>query len=96
VSFSRSESSRPDPAEASGRQVIKWRQAARSDRLADATLACAHCDAPVSIGSGRLALGETLTCPFCAHEAPVRDFVSLARPTRATRIVVRVGFIGER
>ena len=92
MSFARGQSSRPDPSEASGRQVIQWQRAARSDRLADATLACARCDAPVAIGPGRRALSDTLTCPFCDHRASVRDFVSLAAPTRATRIVVRVGF----
>ena len=96
MSFVRGESSRPDPSEQSGRQVIQWQRAARSTRLADATLACARCDAPVAIGPGRLTLGAALTCPFCGHQAPVRDFVSLALPTRATRVVVRVGFVGER
>ena len=96
VSFVRGESSRPDASEQSGRQIIKWQRAARSNHLADATLACARCDAPIAIGPGRLTMSATLTCPFCGHHAPVRDFVSLAVPTRATRIVVRVGFVGER
>ena len=96
MSFLDGESSRPDASEQSGRQVIKWQRAARSDRLADATLACARCDAPVAIGPGRLELGDTLTCPFCGHLAAVRDFVSLARPARATRIVVRVGAVRGR
>jgi hypothetical protein len=96
VSFARGETSRPDPSELSGRQVVKWQRSARSTRLADATLACARCDAPVAMGPGRLALGDAMTCPFCGHHAPVRDFVSLALPTRATRVVVRVGVVGER
>jgi hypothetical protein len=96
MSFVRGESSRPDASEQSGRQVIQWRRAAVSDRLADATLACARCDAPVAIGPGRLTMTDTLTCPFCGHHAAVRDFVSLALPTRATRVVVRVGFGGGR
>jgi len=94
VSFVRSEDPRPDASEGSGRQVIKWQRAARSTRIADATLACPRCDAPVAIGPGRLTLTAALTCPFCAHGAPVRDFVSLAQPTRATRVVVRVGVVG--
>jgi DNA-directed RNA polymerase subunit RPC12/RpoP len=93
VSFVRDESPRPDASDGSGRQVIKWQRAARSDRLADATLACAECDAPVAIGPGRIALTEALACPYCGHSAPVRDFVSLAQPTRATRVVVRVGLV---
>ena len=96
MSFARGETSRPDPSELSGRQVVKWQRSARSTRLADATLACARCDAPVAIGPGRLAMTEAMTCPFCGHQAPVRDFVSLALPTRATRVVVRVGVVGER
>jgi hypothetical protein len=91
VSFVRDESPRPDASEASGRQVIKWQRAARSDRLADATLACAECDAPVTLGPGRHAVSTAVTCPYCGHTAPVRDFLSLAQPTRATRVVVRVG-----
>ena len=94
MSFVRGEDGRPDASDASGRQVIKWQRAAGSDRLADATLACPRCDAPVAIGPGRLTLTASLTCPFCAHDAPVRDFVSLAHPTRATRVVVLVGFVG--
>jgi hypothetical protein len=92
VSFVRGETSRPDASEQSGRQVIQWQRAARSDRLATGTLACPRCDAPVAIGPGRLTMVDTLGCPFCDHRAPVRDFVSLARPARATRVVVRVGF----
>jgi hypothetical protein len=91
VSFVRDDSPNPDASERTGRQVFKWRQEARSDRLAEATLACTRCDAPVAIGPGRLALTDTLTCPYCDHRGPVRDFVSLASPARATRIVVRVG-----
>lgn len=87
----RTEGSRPDPSEQSGRQVIQWRRAARSDRIAEATLACPRCDAPVAIGPGRRTMLDTLTCPFCDHGAPVRDFLSLAPPTRATRVVIRVG-----
>jgi hypothetical protein len=96
VSFVRDESPRPDASEGTGRQVIKWQRAARSDRLADATLACAACDAPVTLGPGRHPLGAPVTCPYCGHSAPARDFLSLARPTRATRVVVRVGLAGER
>ena len=94
MSFVRGESPRPDASEQTGRQIVKWQRAARSSRIADATLACARCDAPVHIGSGRLSLTETLTCPFCAHHAPVRDFLTLGPPTRATRVVIRVGLDG--
>jgi hypothetical protein len=96
VSFVRDESPRPDASEGSGRQVIKWQRAARSDRLADATLACARCDAPVTLGPGRHGPADAVTCPYCSHSAPVRDFLSLAQPTRATRVVVRVGLVADR
>lgn len=91
MSFVRGEGSGPDAAERSGRQIIQWQRAARSGRIADATLACAHCDAPVAIGPQRLTMSDTLTCPYCGHRGAVRDFLSLAVPTRPTRVVVRVG-----
>jgi hypothetical protein len=33
---------------------------------------------------------DPLTCPFCGHGATVRDFLSLAAPTRPARVEVRV------
>jgi hypothetical protein len=63
------------------------RHATRTRRVASGTLACARCDAPVALG-GSLGLTASLTCPYCAHEAPVRDFLSLAAPTRPTRVAV--------
>jgi hypothetical protein len=54
------------------------------------TLACPECDAPVAIGSDRLSPGQRMQCPFCAHRAPVRDFLTLGEPTRPTRVEVRV------
>jgi hypothetical protein len=63
------------------------RRATRTKRVASGTLACGRCDAPVAL-TGSLGLTASLTCPFCAHEAPVRDFLSLAAPTRPTRVAV--------
>jgi len=63
------------------------RHATRTKRVASGTLACARCDAPVAL-TGSVGLTATLHCPFCAHEAPVRDFLSLAAPTRPTRVAV--------
>jgi|ERR1019366_48891 hypothetical protein len=65
---------------------------ARSGHLASGTLACARCDAPVALGSGARSLTDTLVCPFCANRGPVRDFLSLATPTRPARVEVRVAF----
>jgi hypothetical protein len=44
----------------------------------------------VGIGSGPLSPGSPLTCPFCAHHGPLREFLSLTPPTRPTRVIVRV------
>jgi hypothetical protein len=63
------------------------RHATRTQRVASGTLACARCDAPVAL-SGSVGLTASLTCPYCAHQAPLRDFLSLAAPTRPTRVAV--------
>jgi hypothetical protein len=54
------------------------------------TLACRHCDAPIAVGAQPLRLTDRLSCPFCDHRGPVRDFLSLAAPTRPARVVVRL------
>ena len=66
------------------------RRPARSAEVCTGTLACPRCDAPVSIGAGPLALTDHLSCPFCERRGPVREFLSLAAPTRPARVVVRV------
>ena len=66
------------------------RRDARSGRLGAGTLACARCDAPVALTQGPLSPSHPLICPFCSHRAPLRDFLSLAAPTRPARVVVRV------
>jgi hypothetical protein len=58
--------------------------------LADGTLACPHCDAPVAPGRGHLSPADALACPYCGHAAAVRDFLSLSQPTRPARVTVRV------
>ncbi|MGI9185714.1 MAG: hypothetical protein ACR2GZ_12285 [Solirubrobacteraceae bacterium] len=73
-----------------GSAEIEELRATRSDRLCTGTLACARCDAPVAIGGRSRSLTDWLTCPFCEHSGPVRDFLSLASPTRPARVVVRV------
>lgn len=67
---------------------------ARGDVIGAGTLACARCDAPVAVGSEPLSPQVTLSCPFCAHSAPLREFLSLAPPTRPTRVLVRVSLAG--
>jgi hypothetical protein len=66
------------------------RRLASTTVLGLGTLACPQCDAPVSIGPEPLSPRVALTCPFCAHHAPLRGFLSLTPPTRPTRVVVRV------
>ena len=34
--------------------------------------------------------GDLIGCPFCRHVDPVRDFLSLATPTRPARVEIRV------
>jgi hypothetical protein len=67
------------------------RRVAGSGRLGIGTLACALCDAPVALAAGRVSPGAALACPFCGHAGAVRDFLSLAAPSRPARVVVHVG-----
>ena len=62
---------------------------APSTRVATGTLACPRCDAPVAL-AGPVAPSALLACPFCAHPGAVRDFLSLAPPSRPARVAVRL------
>jgi len=69
------------------------RRVTRSRLLAAGTLACPECDAPVAPPvppAPPLTPAAPLACPVCAHAAAVRDFLSLATPTRPARVEVRV------
>ena len=66
------------------------RPASRSTWLGDGTLACPRCDAPVVPGRRVLSPAGPLDCGYCRHEGAVRDFLSLAPPTRPTRVAVHV------
>jgi hypothetical protein len=68
------------------------RPAARSSRLAAGTLACDRCDAPIATGPEPVSIVDQLTCPYCGHRGPVRDFLSLGLPTRPAHVVVRVSY----
>jgi hypothetical protein len=70
------------------------RRDTRSAQLCEGTLACARCDAPIAAGAEGLSLTDFLVCPFCEHRAAVRDFLSLAMPTRPARVVVRISHPG--
>jgi hypothetical protein len=65
------------------------KRATRSTHVATGTLACPDCDAPIAL-SGPVSPTDTLRCPFCGSDGPVRDFLSLTQPTRPTRVVVRI------
>lgn len=81
---------RPNPLAKALDMQVEERRATRDGRVCSGTLACPRCDAPVAAGERGLTLTEELSCPFCAHRRPVRDFLSLAAPTRPARVVVRV------
>jgi hypothetical protein len=66
------------------------RRIAPADRLGAGSLACPSCDAPVSIGPAALTPASPLSCPFCARSGPLRDFLSLALPTRPARVTITV------
>jgi hypothetical protein len=59
-------------------------------QLATGTLACPSCDAPVLPSAHAMSPPDPMSCGFCSHAGTVRDFLSLAEPTRPTRVVVRV------
>jgi len=59
-------------------------------RLGTGTLACPRCDAPVALAGGHVAPADPLGCPYCDHRAAVRDFLSLAAPSRPARVEVRL------
>jgi hypothetical protein len=58
--------------------------------MATGTLACPACDAPVLPSLEAMSPPDPIACGFCRHAGAVRDFLSLAEPTRPTRVVVRV------
>jgi hypothetical protein len=65
------------------------RRRAASTRVASGSLACPRCDAPV-LPAAAVAPTDLLGCPYCEHTATVRDFLSLADPSRPARVDVRV------
>src|SRR5947209_14914527 len=81
-----------DPVERRHSGQVEKRQATSSGVIGVATLACRSCDAPIAPGPLPLLLTDRLWCPVCQDYGPVRDFVSLAAPTRPARVVVRVSW----
>ena len=66
------------------------RRAEATWQMATGTLACPECDAPVLPSLEPMSPPDLIACSYCRHAAAVRDFLSLAEPTRPTRVVVRV------
>lgn len=66
------------------------RRAETSWQIATGTLACPACDAPVLPSAGAVSPPDPISCGFCLHAGAVRDFLSLAEPTRPARVAVRV------
>jgi hypothetical protein len=58
--------------------------------LATGTLACPACDAPVLPSPRPMSPPDPMSCGYCRHAGAVRDFLSLAEPTRPTRVAVRI------
>lgn len=58
--------------------------------LAQASVACPDCDAPVAPPPGACAAALAVTCPYCARAGALREFLSFAAPLRPARVVVRV------
>jgi hypothetical protein len=79
----------PRPAERLGGRYER-RRSESSWHLADGTLSCPECDAPVLPGQGAMSPRDPFACGFCRHAGAVRDFLSLAAPNRPTRVAVRV------
>ncbi len=85
----------PSPSSVTGPRarvafVHEEQRRAPSGRLGTGTLACRRCDAPVAPGDEPLSLTDRLMCPFCRHDGPVRDFLSLAAPARPARVAILV------
>ena len=59
-------------------------------QLATGTLACPSCDAPVLPSAGGISPADPISRGFCRETGVVSDFLSLAKPTRPARVVVRV------
>jgi hypothetical protein len=77
----------PIRPQSAGQELRRIRQ---TGHLATGTLACPTCDAPVAPGARPLSPIDALACPYCGHAGAVRDFLSLASPSRPARVEIRV------
>ena len=82
-----------DGSDAANRETVAPRRElrlGRTSQIATGTLACPECDAPVHPGPRAVSPAAPIACPFCGEAGAVRDFLSLAPPTRPAHVVVRV------
>jgi len=84
-----SNSTGPERATGAG-GPLEIRHDERTTRMATGTLACPSCDAPVLLTAPSMGPADDLSCGYCGHEGALRDFLSLAEPTRPTRVEVHV------
>jgi hypothetical protein len=80
-----------DPSDPRGERIgrLHEERRTRSRVMATGSLACPRCDAPVLPGRA-LAPADLLWCGFCGHDGFVRDFLSLAQPTRPAHVEIRI------
>jgi hypothetical protein len=83
-----SEPVRPEPI-TRGHDTHEERRTGRTWYLGTGSMACPACDAPV-VPHRAVAPADDLTCPVCFHFARVRDFLSLAQPTRPARVDINI------
>jgi hypothetical protein len=81
---------RPQPVTRLGR-VDADPRAGIVQTLGTGTLACPRCDAPVAI-AGPHRPHDAIGCPYCGRAGALREFLSLAAPTRPARVEIRVVF----
>ena len=72
-----------------GHSIIEEERRTATSLLAEGTIACPQCDAPVAPFARRSVLAA-MTCPYCAFSGRVKDFLSLGAPARPARVDVRV------
>jgi hypothetical protein len=66
------------------------RRAESTWQMTTGTLACPACDAPVLPSLEAMSPADRISCGYCGESGAVRAFLSLAEPTRPTRVAVRV------
>ena len=83
------EGSDPARPEGGSRVIHEERRQARTAHVASGTLACPSCDAPTFLARP-MTPADAIVCAYCNHAGAVRDFLSLAHPTRPAHVSVRV------